>query len=112
MFLVTAVSGILQALVVIQVMPRGWHTEPVFWAGAFFWGVFGFFWHEIMCWFQKKNWWLGLALVSTIGVLALFAPKTGVDAFGQFLCWGPGSIATLAVRVILEEGIRKKPERS
>jgi len=104
----TVFFALVQIWAVLEVIPLGWHRELVFWVGAVFWGVFGFFWHEIMCWFQKENWWAGFALVFAIGVLALFAPKTGPISLKQFLFWSPLSIATLGTRALFTKPSFKK----
>jgi hypothetical protein len=104
----TVFFAILQIWAVLEVIPLGWYREPVFWAGAFFWGVFGFFWHEIMCWFQKENWWAGFALVFAMGVLALLAPKTGPISLQQFLTCSPLSIVTLGTRAFFTKPSFKK----
>jgi len=86
--------GLLQFYAIAEVIPLGWCKEPVFWAGAVFWGLFGYFWYDIMCWLRKGHYWLGFALVLTLAVAGYFG-------FQQFYRWIFWSFSAFGIRALL-----------
>ena len=102
--------GVLQIFGVLEVIPLGWHKEPIFWLGAIFWSIVGYYWIDITSWFHKTNWWLGFILLFIWGIIPLQPiEKTGPLAFlRQFGMWAGCSIVAASIRAFHEEYVLRK----
>jgi hypothetical protein len=102
MFFAVVIFSTLQVLVVIEVMPRGWHREPAFWAGAFFWSTLGFFQHDLRILLRKK---VAAIIVFSFSIIALghLATTGKFPTVFQFMMWGGLWVVMMWVRVLVEE---------
>lgn len=77
----------------------------MFWAGAVFWGLFGLYWYDIMSWFRREHYWLGLVL--TVFVVVINSPFVGSH---PFLIWISWSLATFGIRAFFSVITNMKEE--
>jgi hypothetical protein len=85
----------VQVLAIVEVIPLGWHRMPLFWAGAIFWGIFGYYWYNIMMWLHKEHYWIGIVIVVILSVGGYFGLQ-------QFYRWILLSFTVFGIRCLRE----------